>query len=478
MGAVSLPEQLGRLQRVSRLGAGGFASVWLYRDEALESFVAVKALADNWSQRSDVRHRFLEEARILRRADSDHVVRVYDLGETPDGTPYFVMSYADRGTVADLLTAAPLDPATVADLVEQASRGLSVLHRAGIIHRDIKPPNLLLQSTDGGGTRLLVADLGVAKAIAYATGLTQVVGTPAYMAPEQALPGAGVDPRTDVHALGAVAYHLLTGRTLRSGDVMSVAEPVTWVPPSRLVSGLAADLDSVVARAVHREREQRWPDVQSFAAALSGAAAGAGSTATVLSTVVADSVPARRQPVPPTHKPWGRVLLAVVAAAAVALLGWVGVLWLGDDGNSPDDQASAAPLALDLPAGWAKSERESSADVVTYREPTQSLLARISVASSPTSPRRTAEAELDLLTVAEGFTQLMSRPLPPAQRPGWDAGWQIRYRYVFGGQLREQQVWYVGDDESTAGFVAVAAPEGELSDVLDLLPRALSSLPH
>ena len=99
---MSLPQRLGRLRRVDRLGVGGFSSVWLYRDDELRSDVAVKALADNWAQREDVRERFLEEARILRAADSDHVVRVYDIGEA-DGTPYFVMTYADRGTVADLL---------------------------------------------------------------------------------------------------------------------------------------------------------------------------------------------------------------------------------------------------------------------------------------------------------------------------------------------------------------------------------------
>ena len=87
---------------MERLGVGGFASVWLYRDDELQSDVAVKALADNWAQRLDIRDRFLQEARILRRADSDYVVRVYDVGEV-EGTPYFVMSYADRGTVANLL---------------------------------------------------------------------------------------------------------------------------------------------------------------------------------------------------------------------------------------------------------------------------------------------------------------------------------------------------------------------------------------
>ena len=107
---MSLPARLGRLRQVERVGVGGFASVWLYHDDELESDVAVKALADNWAQRLDIRDRFLQEARILRRADSDHVVRVYDVGEV-DGTPYFVMTYADQGTVADLLAArAPAVP--------------------------------------------------------------------------------------------------------------------------------------------------------------------------------------------------------------------------------------------------------------------------------------------------------------------------------------------------------------------------------
>ena len=218
---MTLPSRLGRLRQVERVGVGGFASVWRYRDDELESDVAVKALADNWAQRLDIRDRFLQEARILRRADSDHVVRVYDLGEV-EGTPYIVMSYADQGTVADLLhreTSVSLD--RTLDLVSQAGVGLSVLHAQGVIHRDIKPANLLLRS-DGTGQRLMVADLGVAKAMQHASGLTHVVGTPAYMAPEQAI-GGGVDARADVYALAAVTYHLLTGRVAYAGAISGLA---------------------------------------------------------------------------------------------------------------------------------------------------------------------------------------------------------------------------------------------------------------
>jgi eukaryotic-like serine/threonine-protein kinase len=250
---------------VERLGVGGFASVWLYRDDELQSDVAVKALADNWAQRLDIRDRFLQEARILRRADSDFVVRVYDVGEA-DGTPYFVMSYADQGTVANLLErehAISLDRTVT--LVSQAAAGLSVLHAQGSIHRDIKPANLLLRS-DGPGTRVMVADLGVAKAMLHASGLTHVVGTPAYMAPEQAT-GGGVDERADVYALAAVTYHLLTGKVAHGGTIAELARLEPPPAPSEL-SDVSDEVNDVVLRGLAPDRDDRWPDVSSFVEAL------------------------------------------------------------------------------------------------------------------------------------------------------------------------------------------------------------------
>ncbi|MCW2797592.1 serine/threonine-protein kinase [Nocardioides sp.] len=266
---MSLPERLGRLQRVDRLGVGGFATVWLYHDAELRSDVAVKALADNWAQRLDVRERFLEEARILRRADSDHIVRVYDVGEA-DGTPYFVMTYADLGSLAALLEPEePLPHGQVMDLVAQAGAGLSVLHEHGVVHRDIKPQNLLLRSGGSAGDRLLVADLGVAKAMLHASGLTQVVGTPSYMAPEQAT-GGGIDRRADVHALGAVAYQMLTGRLARDVSIGELAHASLPAAPSSFVD-VSSAVDDVLLRALQPDPEHRWKDVDSFVAALRAA---------------------------------------------------------------------------------------------------------------------------------------------------------------------------------------------------------------
>lgn len=267
---MSLPAHVGRLVRVDRIGAGGFATVWRYHDPALQCDVAVKALAENWCQRLDVRERFLEEARILRRADSDHVVRVHDVGEV-DSTPYFVMTYADRGSLATLVAdGAPVDPGRVVDLVTQAGIGLSMLHEQGVVHRDVKPENLLLCTGGVSGERVLVADLGVAKAVAQASGLTQVVGTPSYMAPEQAA-GLGVDERADVHALAAVAYRLLSGRVVRECTLAELARAELPPPPSELVAGLPAALDEVLLRALEPDPTRRLPDVATFVAALRAA---------------------------------------------------------------------------------------------------------------------------------------------------------------------------------------------------------------
>jgi eukaryotic-like serine/threonine-protein kinase len=260
---------------VERLGVGGFASVWLYRDDELESDVAVKALADNWAQRLDIRDRFLQEARILRRADSDYVVRVYDIGEA-EGTPYFVMSYADRGTVADLLDRERrLTLDRTLDLVSQAGAGLAVLHAGGTIHRDLKPANLLLRS-DGSGQRLMVADLGVAKAMLHASGLTHVVGTPAYMAPEQAM-GGGVDERADVYSLAAVAYRMLTGQLAHEGSIadLSTLEPP---PAPSTVADLPRTVDEIIMRGLSPDRDDRWPTVRSFVNAFQGLAPSADRT--------------------------------------------------------------------------------------------------------------------------------------------------------------------------------------------------------
>jgi len=208
---------IGRYRLQSKIGAGAFATVWRGYDDDLDVDVAVKVLADNWSSRADVRERFLAEARLMRRIASERVVRVFDLGELPDGRPYFVMDYVGGGTLAEVLANGPLDPADALWWGADLARAVAALHDEGVVHRDITPANLLLRPSNrnesGGGThRIVLADLGLAKRAAEASGMTQAVGTPSYMAPEQGRGDGGFDERADVYAVGAVTYALLTGR--------------------------------------------------------------------------------------------------------------------------------------------------------------------------------------------------------------------------------------------------------------------------
>ncbi|WP_264159343.1 serine/threonine-protein kinase [Actinomadura rudentiformis] len=259
---MSFPPTVGRYRIDRVLGSGAFASVWLGHDDALEAQVAIKVLSGSLIDDLDVRNRFLEEARILRRADSERLVRVHDIGELPDGRPYFVMSYADRGTLADRMRERPLPVFEALVLAEEIAYGVEVINALGVIHRDLKPSNVLFQSTRDGGEKLLIADLGLAKALAHASGaFTLPVGTPGYMSPEQARFGGGLDVRADVYGLGALTYHMLTGRPPGPAPVK--------VPPSALREGIPPAFDQVILRSLEVEREKRWPTAEAFAEALS-----------------------------------------------------------------------------------------------------------------------------------------------------------------------------------------------------------------
>jgi len=163
---VSWIELIGRYSVKRLLGSGAFASVWLAHDDLLDVPVAVKVLADNWSVHTDVRARFLTEAKLLRQADSDRVLRVLDIGELPDGRPYFVTSYADGGSLADRLDDAELPLNEALDVLIQVCESVCVLHEMGVVHRDLKPSNVLFKTDNAGRRRLLLADLGIAKALA------------------------------------------------------------------------------------------------------------------------------------------------------------------------------------------------------------------------------------------------------------------------------------------------------------------------
>jgi serine/threonine protein kinase len=277
--------QIGRYRLDAVHGSGAFATVWRGFDTELEIPVAVKVLAENWSHHADVRERFLAEARLLRRIASDRVVRVYDVG-THDGQPYFVMDFVAGGTIADLADGS-IDAADALRLAEQSARAVAELHAAGVVHRDIKPSNLLVHPEADGLGRVVVADLGSAKRLAEASGITVTTGTPSYMAPEQAL-GRPIDERCDVYSLGVVTYVLLTGQlpfdvsdpmtlvTRTAADRPArIAEPRHLPPPLDRTS-----LDSLLARAMALDPDARPRTAADLAGALAHVRAGGTATST------------------------------------------------------------------------------------------------------------------------------------------------------------------------------------------------------
>ena len=266
---------IGRYRLQDKIGAGAFATVWRGYDDDLDVDVAVKVLADNWASRADVRERFLSEARLMRRIASDRVVRVFDLGRLPDGRPYFVMDYVGGGSLGDVLRHGPLEVVDALWWGADLARAVAALHNEGVVHRDVTPANLLLRpnqsgESGGGGThRIVLADLGLAKRAAEASGLTQAVGTPSYMAPEQGRGDGGFDERADIYAVGAVTYALITGHPpFSSSSVGEVVNRDPDLPPPSLRSLLhdaVGQLDDVLGRALAYRVTDRWERADALA---------------------------------------------------------------------------------------------------------------------------------------------------------------------------------------------------------------------
>ena len=254
-------DSIGRYRLERRIGAGSFATVWLGHDDDLDVPVAVKVLAENWAGNDDVRNRFLAEARILRKIRDPRLVQVYDIGTAPDGRPYFVMDYIEGGSFADLRKAG-CEPVRGLWLAAEACRAIEVLHSHDIIHRDVTPGNLLLSAGPGGRTRVLIADLGVAKSMVDAVGATMTAGTPSYMAPEQAAGVLPLDRRADIYSLTAVAYALLTGLppflTRSIADILA-RDPGRTPEPIAERLGAPASLDGVMVSGLAADRNHRPP---------------------------------------------------------------------------------------------------------------------------------------------------------------------------------------------------------------------------
>ena len=422
----------------SLLATGGMGTVWRGTDTTLGRSVAVKLLKPEYAEDPEFRRRFETEAQHAASLHHPGIAAVYDFGEAGEragstmAQPYLVMELVEGQPLSALLRPGqPMDPEVASDLLAQTATALAAAHAAGIVHRDVKPANLLVTPD----RRVKVTDFGIARA-AEAVGVTQtgqVMGTPQYLSPEQAR-GQTATAASDVYALGVVAFECLAGRRPFQTD-----SPVTTAlahlnqPVPELPDEVPAPLAAVVRRALAKDPGERWPDATAMAAALrdpSGAAgavdaptavvdqpsprstqvlpaagAGAGAAAGLAAGAAAGSAPAT-----PVHGtpatgttttgttgttgtagsgrsgrgPWAVVLMVLLLAAVGALI--IVLLVTGGDDEEPADEPTRGP-----------SPTTSSAEPTpTPPTPTATQPATVEVVASDYVGRPVGEVEADL----------------------------------------------------------------------------------
>ena len=335
------------------VGSGGMSSVYRAHDRLLERSVALKILHEQYGRDADYVERFRREARAVAQLTHPNIVTVIDRGEQ-DGRQFIVFEYVDGLNLKELVDEeGPLPARDAIELALQVARGLAFAHDQGLVHRDVKPQNVLI---DGDG-RAKVTDFGIARSLDV-DGMTitgTIMGTSNYIAPEQAR-GQPVDEQTDVYSLGCVLYELLTGEVPYDGDnfvtvaMRHVNDPVPSVREVR--QDVPPRLDWVVQRAMAKDHEERFRSMSELAAELEACYAeldgneGATMIARAPAAARAGRPRARRR-----RPVWPFVLLGVALAALAG--GIAGLLLFRDDGGPGSNNSS--PPAAAKPVHWTQA---------------------------------------------------------------------------------------------------------------------------
>ncbi|MCA9557233.1 MAG: serine/threonine protein kinase, partial [Myxococcales bacterium] len=259
-----------RYELLQRLGAGGMARVYLARDTVLGRTVAIKVLHTELDENEEVRARFLREARIFARLKHPHIVDIYDVVTTPEGAAAMVMEYVEGTDLHRVLASNPrLVPELAALVIRPLADALHYAHREGVVHRDVKPANVLL-GRDGS---VKLSDFGIAKASEedLLTRTGDFLGTPAYIAPEQAR-GDAIGPAADQYALGVVLFEMVTGKRPFSGpNTLAVLTKIMageYPDPRELNAAVDDDLAAIIARSLSLDAADRFPDLGAMVTAL------------------------------------------------------------------------------------------------------------------------------------------------------------------------------------------------------------------
>lgn len=400
---LTLPD---RYRVVRHIANGGMASVWEAHDELLDRPVAVKVLASHLGEDDRARRRFAREARAAAGLSSHpHVVTIYDVAEL-EGKSFIVMELLRGGTVADKLRAGDdISHRLALRWLAEAGSALDAAHEAGIVHRDVKPANMLLDTrpTSSAGTgetpRLALADFGIAR-LGLEDQITQtgqVLGTAAYISPEQAM-GHPSTPASDRYALAVVAFELLTGEKPFAAENFAAQARAHVEDEPPLASDRDIDVppaaDRVLERGMAKEPEERWPSAGALVQALDDALGApprrghAAAPAAVDATrVMGDPTPPPARPSrrlapagPPRRRRWGAGALIALAALLLVTAGAVALLSTGGDDPPPDGTARQEPEATATPEPTATPEEPAA---TATPEPTE----------EPATPEATAPAE-------------------------------------------------------------------------------------
>ncbi|MEJ5223610.1 MAG: protein kinase [Anaerolineales bacterium] len=427
-------KRIGRYEIIDELGRGGMATVYRANDPRFEREVALKVLPRELLHDPQFKVRFEREAKTIAMLEHPFIVPVYDFGEE-DGQPYFVMRYMTGGSLADRIREhGTLTVAQAARIMEGLCSALDEAHKKGIIHRDLKPANILF---DRAGEPC-VSDFGIAKITQSQTNVTAgaMIGTPAYMSPEQAQ-GETVDARSDIYALGIILFEMLTGRQPYEADtpmgvaVKHITEPVPHILDIR--PDLPPGIETIIEKAMAKDREARFQTAGEFSAALTAVAHGmsgeeAIETAASITGAGADKTyvqaaktrigtrpitqPGGRAPSQPVSQPVGQPaaqpapkktpawLWAVIGVVALCLVGGIGVggFLLS---NLPGGES---PTVVVIPTFTATAQPVVVEAPTATPEPTQPVV----IAETPTAEAASPTPEPATQTVAIGGADMMA----------------------------------------------------------------------
>jgi hypothetical protein len=373
----------GKYRLVRLLGEGGMGAVYEARHELIGRRCAVKFLHGEYARQAEVVKRFLREAQAASAVGHPAIIDIYDVGTTEDGSPYMVMEFLDGTSVAGLLADGKKVPvAQAVEIAVQVLSGLAAAHRRGIVHRDLKPDNLYLVQVPGACAKLKILDFGISR-VMLAGDLTErltqtgtVLGTPFYMAPEQAMGRSDIDHRLDVYAMGVILFEMLTGCVPFSGSNFN--QIVVRILTERFPAPRSADpsippaLEEVILRATSRDRDLRYADADAMTAALlpfldASVLARLGLSATAAVVPTAGVVPTAPAVAPiPTEMSrmaertaivagrrriglWLAIGIAAATALAAGLIVWSPWSQL-DSGYGPPPLPAAPETAMALPA--------------------------------------------------------------------------------------------------------------------------------